>query len=61
MSRAWTVQNKKGTLDFSQNSIKTPLGDLKQVSEEVQGARDLVVLGEFLKVPEKPRKINKKL
>ena len=33
-TRAWTVQNKKGTLDFSQNLITTPLGDFKQFSEE---------------------------
>ena len=32
--RAWTAQNKKGTFDFSQNFIKSPSGDFKQVSEE---------------------------
>ena len=37
MTRAWTVHgraNQEGTFDFSQNSIKTPSGDFKQVSEE---------------------------
>ena len=28
---------QKGTFDFPQNSIKTPSGDFKQVSEEFQG------------------------
>ena len=37
MTRAWTVQNKEGPFHFSQNLIKTPSCDLKQVSEEFEG------------------------
>ena len=32
IKRAWTVE--KGTFDFSQNIIRTPSGDFRQVSEE---------------------------
>ena len=53
MSRAWTVE--EGTFDFSQNLIRTPPGDFKQVPEDLRGAGDLVVLGDFFK-SEKTRK-----
>ena len=51
---------QKGILDFSQNLIKTPSGDCMQVSEEFpRGARDLVVLGGFSKVPKKNKNYKK--
>ena len=37
------LDRKKGTFDFSQTLIKTPLGDFKQVTEELyRSAGDLV-------------------
>ena len=44
ITRTWTVQKRTY---FSQNLIKTPSGNFKQVPEEFWGARDLVVFYDF--------------
>ena len=46
---------KKENFDFSQNLIRTPPGDLKQVAEDFRGADDLVMLGGFFKSRQNPK------